>query len=176
MPFQFLPLLATAANVLNIAGSVTSFLGQRRAASAASREGALMAEDALARGEFAAEQYGLDLARLLGTQRTQLAGQGVDLNQGTALALREQTEAIGAEDIATIRENARREAYALRRGYANQAAQLRAQSWGSLAGGVQSLGRLAASAWDVYQRGQANASVAGKTATMQGKLPTFGTP
>ena len=87
----------------------------RRAGRENARFADAAAEDAIARGEESAERYGMDLSRLLGSQRAIIAGaQGLDPNQGTAAQLREQTERFGEQDIATIRLNAAREAWGIR--------------------------------------------------------------
>lgn len=179
MAFQFLPVLATS---LNIVSQGLSFFGARRQAAALRREGALMAEDAIARGNFAAEQYRRDLSGLLGRQRTSFAAQGLDVSFGTPAAIAEQTETIGQRDIQTIRENAMREAMALRRGFRNQAAALNAQSWGAAGSAFASLASLGANAWDAYTRNRTGRmkvnTLAAKVPTMTGPVygPTYGPP
>jgi hypothetical protein len=127
--------------------------GSIRAAAAASREGRRLYRDAIERGEEAVDLYEMDLSRLLGAQRTILAaGQGLDVNQGSAAQLREQTERFGEEDVDTIRENAMREALGLRRQARNQAQGLRAQAVGQFAGAAGTLLTAGANQWDIYSR------------------------
>lgn len=147
-----LPLLATAATALQIGGQVLSFFGGRRAARDTEREGRRLAGEALERGEEDVRRYTLNLNQILGAQRTSIASQGIDTTQGTAALLRAETEAFGAEDIAQIRENAMREAYALRRGLSNQANAIRSNAIGA---GLSAMGltlNAGANAWDSFSR------------------------
>lgn len=155
-------LVATSA-ALSIGGQVASGIGARRAAAAVRREGAAMADDALTRGEQDARRYGYNLAGLLGQQRAIMAASNVDASQGSAAQVRAQTEAFGAEDLATIRENALREAYALRRGAMNQAAALRTQATQQFAGAFSTALSFGANAWQSY-----NSTLPGRARTASG--------
>ena len=155
-------LVATSA-ALSIGSSVAGGIGASRAAAAAKREGKAMANDALDRGEQDAKRYGMQLADLLGRQRAVGASSGVDTTQGSAAQLAKQTAAFGAEDIRTIRENALREAYALRRGANNQAAALRANAAQQFAGGFSTALSFGANAWQSY-----NANLPGRARTAAG--------
>lgn len=153
-----MPLLETILLVsggLNAAGQVVGGLGARRRANDVIREGNRLAQDALDRGERDAELYGMDLAQLLGTQRTNVAASGLDVNQGSALALREQTERFGAEDITTIRENALREALGLRRAARQGARELRSAATSQFLGAAGTVLNLGANAYDIYSRRRA---------------------
>jgi hypothetical protein len=153
--------LTTAAAVLQIGGQVMSFLGGRSAAKRTEREGRRLAGEAIEMGEEDVRRYTLNLNQILGAQRTDIAGQGIDTTQGTAALLRSETEAFGAEDVAQIRENAMREAYALRRGMTNQANAIRSQANAS---GLNAAGltlNAGANAWDWYSRRNKNSKVAG---------------
>lgn len=68
------------------------------------------ADDALKRGDIAAEEQRKKNNLLLGQQRNDLAAQGGDINSGTALDLQLDTVATGKLDELTIRNNAQREA------------------------------------------------------------------
>jgi hypothetical protein len=81
------------------------------------RRAMLQAEDAFQRGEKEAGRYGDKVKQVIGTQRAGYASQGVVVNSGTASAIQAETQAIGQEDIQTIRTNAFREAM----GYKSQA-------------------------------------------------------
>ena len=81
------------------------------------------AADATARGAVAAGQRGAQVRAEVGDARTMLAGQGVDLAQGSAVDVQKNIASLGALDIATIKNNAAREAW----GYATQATNLRYQ-------------------------------------------------
>lgn len=54
-----------------------------------------------------------DTAKLIGTQRVNLAAQGIDIESGTAAELQIQAEEIGARDVATISNNAWRQAWGI---------------------------------------------------------------
>lgn len=141
---------SVAAALVNVVSNIASFFGARRQANAVEREGRLMAQDAIRRGEFDYARYREQASRYLGSQRASIAGQGVDVMQGSAATIRAQSESAIADDLEMIRENALREAYALRRGYRNQAAGIRAQSWGAAGNAFQS----GVNAWSIYQRGR----------------------
>lgn len=167
--------LAAAAAITSIASGISGFFGANRAAAAARREGVAMSRDAIARGEFDAIGYARNLAQLLGRQRVAIAAQGVDVSSGTAAALRTQTERFGAEDMKMIRENAMREAYALKRGRFNQAAQLRQQGMNSLAGAFQTTLSMGARAWEVYNQGAGARATATTAATSRAVTASRGT-
>ena len=73
--------------------------------------GELQAEDAIRRGDKAAERHSKKVRQLIGSQRAALAAQGIEVNEGTALELQLQEADFGAEDVETIRNNAWREAF-----------------------------------------------------------------
>lgn len=150
-----LPLLATASTALQIGGTVLSFLGGQRASSDTEREGIRLGNEAIERGEEDVRRYTLNLNQVLGAQRTDIAAQGIDVNQGTAAMLRSETEAFGAEDVAQIRENAMRESYALRRGMTNQANAIRSQALGQGLQAARLTLNAGANAWDWYSRRRA---------------------
>lgn len=81
------------------------------------------AADALTRGKEAAARTALDTKALIGSQRVALAGQGVDVNSGTAADLQSDSAQLGELDRLQIEHNAQREAY----GYKVDAANSRAQ-------------------------------------------------
>ena len=69
------------------------------------------ARDASARGEQEAGERRLKTRLLIGSQRAALAGNGVDLQDGTALDLVGDEAMFGAMDESRIRANAAREAW-----------------------------------------------------------------
>lgn len=69
------------------------------------------AEDAIKRGKVEELQYRQQVSQLTGRQRAVLAGNGVVIDQGSALDITEDTAARGEFDALTIRSNAEREAY-----------------------------------------------------------------
>jgi len=164
--------LIIAGTALSAGGQIASGIGARKYASAVEREGARLGRDAIARGEADVDRYSIDLAGLLGAQRTSIAAQGIDVNQGTAAAIRSETEAFGAEDIQTIRENALREAFGLKRNAKNQAQSLRWQAAGQFGGAFGTALSGGANAWSVYERGRG-----AKVGSDIGKLKKgFGSP
>lgn len=84
------------------------------------------AADALASGNLEAERLGRDTRSLKGSQRAAFAGQGVDVNSGSALDVQQDASKQGEIDQATIRSNAYKEALGLRtqaQGYRTAGAQ-----------------------------------------------------
>lgn len=69
------------------------------------------AQDAKARGDIAAANAQTSANSLLGRQKTALAANGVNVNQGTALDIQGNTKAVSENEALTIRSNAAREAY-----------------------------------------------------------------
>lgn len=84
----------------------------------------LQAEDALAVGKEQQDRHMLEVRRLIGEQKTTIAGSGVDISSGTARDLMSDSAFLGELDRATIANNARREAW----GYRVQAANYRNQA------------------------------------------------
>ncbi len=105
-------------------------IGQVKAGRAAKKAGEfnaqvaeLQAKDALARGKQDEQAYRLQVQGLMGTQRTDFAGQNVDVESQSALDVRSDTAYLGELDAQQIRANAQREAW----GYRVQAQQSRMQ-------------------------------------------------
>lgn len=69
------------------------------------------AKDALARGDEAAAQAGKKISQVKGAQKAALAGQGIDINFGSAADIQADTELLGALDLLHIKNNAAREAF-----------------------------------------------------------------
>ena len=68
------------------------------------------AADARARGAEAERQQRIKTQQLIGRQRAVLAGNGVVVDQGSALDITTDTAGIGEQDALTVRANAEREA------------------------------------------------------------------
>lgn len=81
----------------------------------------LQAEDALARGKVEEKKARRQTEQVIGSQRAGLAGQGVDVNTGSALETQADAAYLGELDALTIRNNAAKEAW----GYRVQATDLR---------------------------------------------------
>lgn len=117
--------LASVSMGLQVSGMVNSALGAQRQAeltkrgyesqAQVARNNAQIAEwqaqDALTRGQKAEQTQRLKTARLAGTQRATMAARGVALEEGSPLAILEDTEFMGERDAQTLRENAAREAW-----------------------------------------------------------------
>lgn len=120
------------------AGGITKAVGERRSATAAEREadyqaGVLginadlaeqAAADAIARGTQKQNQARAGTRQLRGAQRATLAAQGIDVNTGSAADIALDTEQIGELELATIANNAQREAL----GFKIEAANYRSQA------------------------------------------------
>lgn len=116
--------MAVAAVVSAVAGTAVSVMGQEQAADAARAQGnyqnavarnnAILAgraaADATARGEELARQQGIKGAQIIGAQRATLAGNGVVVDQGSALDLTTDQAGQNKLDALTIKDNAAREA------------------------------------------------------------------
>lgn len=81
------------------------------------------AQDAEKRGQDEAMRARRANSQLQGQQRATMAASGLDLNQGSALALLDDTEYFGQVDQQTIANNTSREAWALRNRARNHEAQ-----------------------------------------------------
>lgn len=78
------------------------------------------AEDALQRGEEQARAVRRATKKAVGSQRTAYATQGVDVSTGTAMDIQDETKLLGLSDEATVRKNAFREAWGLKKQASNQ--------------------------------------------------------
>jgi hypothetical protein len=74
------------------------------------------AQDVEARGRDEQDRYKRRLAQMMGSQRVQLAGTGVDIGGGSALDLMADTAGEGARDVFTMGQNTARDAYGVRIG------------------------------------------------------------
>lgn len=83
----------------------------------------LQAEDSVKRGGSAAAKRQQEIRKATGSQRAALAAAGVDVGSDMAQNIAQETEAIGAADIAAIQTNAFREAW----GYKAQASDTRSK-------------------------------------------------
>ena len=106
--------LALAATLANLGADLFGAIGRRRAADRQFDFATQMADDVIARGEREAEFATMDLARLRGAQTTSFGAQNIDMTQGTAAQIAEQTQRFGEEDINQLRLNAAREAWGIR--------------------------------------------------------------
>lgn len=133
-------MLSAIGLALSVGSQLFGAVSGANAARANRRFARRQAREVLAQGEEAAQAYQRDLAQLLGQQRVGAAAQGIDVGQGSVAQIRQQTETYGAQDIETIRANARRQAWGIRT-QANL--DYRAGMNQAIAGGVGALGQLA---------------------------------
>lgn len=114
------------------------------------------ADDAILRGEKEAASIRRAGRKLKGSQRASLAAQGIDVNQGDAAEVQDDTDFLLEADVLTVKSNAWREALGMRieahnastRGmFAVQAAQAQSRStilgsqFGAAAQGFKALGQ-----------------------------------
>jgi hypothetical protein len=89
----------------------------------------IQAQDALRRGDAEADTVRRNADMLKGSQRASMAAKGLDLAEGTAAELQDQTDFFSLTDQATARDNAKKEAWSIRVGgsnYRSEAAMQRA--------------------------------------------------
>ena len=83
--------------------------------SAVARNNAITAEyqaqDAIKRGQVAEAEQRRKTAMLKGSQTARLAGNGLDISEGSALNILSDTDWMGEQDALTVRNNAAREAW-----------------------------------------------------------------
>ncbi len=82
------------------------------------------AQDAISKGELQVNDIRRKTKQLIGDQRAAFAAQGIDINNGSAADVQEDTHYWGAMDEMTARNNAFLESY----GYKMQALNLRTQA------------------------------------------------
>lgn len=101
------------------------------------------AQDALKQGDKQADEAHRQALLLAGTQRSRMAAAGLDLSEGTAADIQDQTDFFGSKDVATIRDNAQKNAFMSRQAGKTaiwqgntQAQQSQLSSYGTLLGGA----------------------------------------
>lgn len=108
----------SAAFIMAAVTTVYSIDQQKRTNKAIAHNNAIMneyaAQDAERRGEKDAQDVRRKAAALKGTQRSLMAARGLDLGEGTAAEVLDQTDFFSREDTATARSNAAREAWKYR--------------------------------------------------------------
>ena len=103
----------------------------------------LAAKDTERQGQLDADRHRRSVQQLIGTQRTSAAGNGIDVNSGTAALIQDDTAQFGELDALTIANNAAREAWGLRVGARNDrmnarfaTQNARSNATGSILGGI----------------------------------------
>lgn len=74
----------------------------------------LSAQDAEKRGDQQANDLARRMAALKGAQRSRMAAAGLDLEDGTAADIQDQTDFFADRDVATLRFNGRKDAWSAR--------------------------------------------------------------
>lgn len=104
------------ANAINSAGKMNQQIANHNAELSEAQ-----AQDALAIGAVNEQRQRAKTKQLIGSQRANLAAQGIDIETGSALDVQTGTAALGEDDALMIRTNAAREAW----GYRAQASNYR---------------------------------------------------
>lgn len=115
----------------NSQGAKTAYGAQGQVAENNAQIARWQAEDAIRRGDREASRSRMKTNQTKGTQRAQLAANGVDLGVGSALQMLTDTDYFGAVDVDTIKDNAGKEAWAIRAqasNYSNEAALMRSRA------------------------------------------------
>lgn len=86
------------------------------------------AQDAIKRGDDEAARAQRNANQMVGAQRAAFSARGIDISDGTAASLIDQTDFFGQADAVTARNNAKKEAYAYRARAAGFNAQADAES------------------------------------------------
>lgn len=141
---QMIALGASVASAgISAVGAVNQASASRKIAANNAQMAEIAAQDAVRRGEQDALAVQRKGAALKSAQRVNLASKGLDLTYGTAADLQDQTDFFTQSDVATTRDNARRDAWNLRARGQGMLAQGRADALnaqyaaaGSLLGGA----------------------------------------
>ena len=156
------PVLALAAAGMTMVGQGVSAYSTSQAQGYAARvadQNARLSNaqalDAIKRGQIEDQRNQQQTARAMGSQRAAMAANDIDPGYGNAADVVGDTATFGAEDSATIRENAMREA----KGYEAHAANFRAQAasarmaaTGAIIGGAFNMASTALGAAQQYSR------------------------
>lgn len=125
--------VATQSTALSVAGSVFGAIGSFQQASAAkqaakyessvaaanAKVAEFKAQDVQDRAQADAENLGRQIAGVRGKQQATIAANGIDLSSGSAQSVLDATDFYGAQDQATLANNANKEQWSLRTQKAN---------------------------------------------------------
>jgi hypothetical protein len=113
--------MGTTAAIASVAGAGLKAFGQVKAGNAESdvanynaSVADMQATDALERGEVNAAIRGRTTKKIIGASRAGMAAQNVDISSGSAADVQGDAAYLGALDVATIKNNAAREAWGYR--------------------------------------------------------------
>lgn len=103
--------VVAAGAVVGAAGAYSQAAGQKQALEYNADYYNSQAKDSLVRGAQAEQRHRLQVAQAKGSQRAQMAANGQDLTQGSALRILADTDYLGEQDAEILRANADRERY-----------------------------------------------------------------
>jgi len=106
--------LQTAGTALSTVGSVFNAVNARKVAKQNAALANQQALDAAKKGNQELEMQAQKVRALKGAQTAALASNGLDLSEGTPLAILNSTDQIGASDAAVIRQNVDRQIWGFR--------------------------------------------------------------
>jgi hypothetical protein len=115
--------LSAAGAGIGAYGAYQTSRSAKDAAEANARAANDAAKDAIERGDKDAAAARRNANQVVGAQRAAFSARGIDISEGTAADLIDQTDFFGQSDAATIRTNARKEAYNYRARAAGMSAQ-----------------------------------------------------
>ncbi len=119
--------IALVSTAVSGTAAVVGAYQQGQAAKQVGRNNQIMAEyaaqDALRRGDAEAAAIQRRASQTAGAQRAAFAARGVDIGAGTAGEIQDQTDFFSLVDQTTVRDNAKRDAWAARTQGANARAQ-----------------------------------------------------
>lgn len=140
--------LAVASLAVSAYGAYTQAQTQKKIAENNAEVAEINAADAKRRGELEAQKAHRQGQQLLGQQRASYAARGLDLGEGTVGDVIDQTDFFSQVDESTARNNAAKEAWAIKRGGMNQQMQADATNPGlALTGSLLSGAGSVASKW-----------------------------
>lgn len=113
-------------------------------------------------GAIEEEKHRANVRRMAGTQRANLAAQGIDLQSGTAEALVDETYTMGETDALTVRFNAMQEAWGYQTSATNERNSGRFAKWGSKRQATGTYLSTAASVGSMGYQGYASGAFGGK--------------
>lgn len=104
-------------------GTFSNARTDKRAAQSNATYAEYQAEDAKHRGDLALQQVRRNTSQVKGSQRAGLAAKGLDITEGSPLALLTDTDYFGAVDENIVKENTAREVQGFRTAGSNYAAE-----------------------------------------------------
>lgn len=110
----YMAIAAIAAAGMSAYGMQQQARTQRKVGEYNAKMNEFAAQDAEKRGDQQANDLARRMAALKGTQRSRMAAAGLDLEDGTAADIQDQTDFFTDRDVATLRFNGRKDAWSAR--------------------------------------------------------------